>query len=335
MRAANLGSEGLVVSAEGFGCMGMSTTYGPAYEHEQENLATLARAVELGVTLFDTAEVYGPFMNEELVGKAFAGKRDRVTIATKVGFRFTDDGKIAVVEGKPQVSGEPSHIRTAVEGSLRRLRSDFIDLLYLHRIDPNTPIEVTIGALSQLVKEGKVRHIGVSEASAQTIRRAHAVHPLTAVQTEYSLFERGVERDGVLATVRELGIGFVSYSPLGRGFLTGGLKGTDQLDATDFRRLDPRFQGENLEANLRLVDRITELAEAKGVKASQLAIAWTMSAGTVPIPGTRRIKYLEENVAAADITLTNDDLKALDAAAPVGAASGERYSAEMMEQLGH
>lgn len=335
MRSVKLGNQGLVVSAEGLGCMGMSTTYGPAYENEEENLATLARAVELGVTLFDTAEVYGPFMNEALVGKALAGKRDRVVIATKVGFCFTDDGKIASVDGKPIITGDPARIRKAVEGSLRRLMTDFIDLLYLHRIDPDTPIEDTVAALSQLVKEGKVRYIGVSEASARTIRSAHAVHPLTAVQMEYSLFERGVERDGVLATVRELGIGFISYSPLGRGFLTGELKGTDQLHATDFRRLDPRFQAENLEANLRLVERITQLADAKGVKPSQLAIAWTMSVGTVPIPGTRRIKYLEENVAAADIALTNDDLKELDAAAPVGAATGERYSAEMMEQLGH
>lgn len=334
MRTVKLGSLGLVVSAEGLGCMGMSTTYGPAYEHEEENLATLARALDLGVTLFDTAEVYGPFMNEQLVGKAFTGKRDRVIISTKVGFCFTDRGEIAMADGKPQLSGEPSHIRTAVDGSLRRLRTDFIDLLYLHRVDPNTPIEDTIGAFSELVKEGKVRYIGLSEASTQTIRKAHAVHPLTAVQTEYSLFERGVEHNGILATVRELGIGFVSYSPLGRGFLSGNLKGTDQLDATDFRRHDPRFQGENLEANLGLVNRITEIAEAKGVKPSQLAIAWTMSQGTVPIPGTRRIKYLEENIAAVDIALTNDELKALDAAAPIGAAAGERYASGMMEQLG-
>lgn len=333
MKQVSLGSQGLVVSAQGLGCMGMSTTYGPS--DEQENLTTLARAIELGVTLFDTAEVYGPFMNEELLGKAFAGKRDKVVIATKVGFRFTEEGKLAMENGKPLVSGKPDHVRAAVEGSLRRLKSDFVDLLYLHRIDPETPIEDTIGALAALVKEGKVRHIGVSEASAATIRKAHAVHPLTAVQTEYSLFERGVERNEVLSTVREMGIGFVSYSPLGRGFLSGELKNLDKLAPTDFRRFDPRFQGENLQANLRLVDRITQIATAKGVKPSQLAIAWTMNIGTVPIPGTRRVKYLEENVAASEITLTQDELATLDEAAPIGAATGDRYGAGMMETLGH
>lgn len=333
MKQVNLGSGGLVVSAQGLGCMGMSTTYGPS--DEQENLTTLARALELGVTLFDTAEVYGPFMNEELLGKAFAGTRDKVVIATKVGFKFTAEGKLAMENGKPLVSGEPSHVRAAVEGSLRRLKTDFVDLLYLHRIDPEIPIEDTIGALAGLVKEGKVRHIGVSEASSATIRKAHAVHPLAAVQTEYSLFERGVELNDVLSTVHELGIGFVSYSPLGRGFLSGELKNLDKLAPTDFRRFDPRFQGENLQANLRLVDRITEIATAKGVKPSQLAIAWTMNIGTVPIPGTRRVKYLEENVAASEITLTQDELHILDEAAPIGAATGDRYGAGMMETLGH
>lgn len=333
MRQVNLGSQGLVVSAQGLGCMGMSTTYGPS--DEQENLGTLARALELGVTLFDTAEVYGPYMNEELLGKAFAGKRDTIVLATKVGFKFTAEGKLAMEAGTPLVSGAPTDVRTAVDGSLRRLRTDYIDLLYLHRIDPATPIEDTIGTLAALVKDGKVRYIGVSEASAATIRKAHAVHPVTAVQTEYSLFERGVEHNDVLKTVRELGTGFVSYSPLGRGFLSGEMKNLDTLAPTDFRRSDPRFQGENLRANLRLVDCITEIALAKGVKPSQLAIAWTMSVGTVPIPGTRRVKYLEENVAAAEITLTQDDLTALDAAAPVGSATGDRYSAGMMETLGH
>jgi aryl-alcohol dehydrogenase-like predicted oxidoreductase len=333
MRQVRLGSQGLVVSVQGLGCMGMSTTYGPS--DEQENLGTLARALELGVTLFDTAEVYGPYMNEELLGKAFAGKRDTIVLATKVGFKFTAEGKLALEDGTPLVSGAPADVRAAVDGSLRRLRTNYIDLLYLHRIDPATPIEDTIGTLAALVKDGKVRYIGVSEASAATIRKAHAVHPVTAVQTEYSLFERGVENNDVLKTVRELGIGFVSYSPLGRGFLSGEMKNLDTLAPTDFRRFDPRFQGENLHANLRLVDRITEIASAKGVKPSQLAIAWTMSVGTVPIPGTRRVKYLEENVAAVEITLTPDDLTALDAAAPVGSATGDRYSAGMMETLGH
>lgn len=333
MRTISLGSQGLLVTAQGLGCMGMSTTYGPS--DEQEALATLSRALDLGVTFFDTAEVYGPFMNEELLGKAFTGKRDQVVVSTKVGFRFTDDGKLAMDGDKPLVTGDPTHIRRAVDGSLRRLRTDVIDLVYLHRIDPATPIEVAIGALAGLVHEGKVRYIGLSEASASTIRKAHAVHPLTAVQMEYSLFERVAERNGVLAAVRELGIGFVSYSPLGRGFLTGALKALDKLHATDFRRFDPRFQGENLQANLELVDRLTEIAKAKGVKPSQLAIAWAMNAGTVPIPGTRRIKYLEENIAAAEIMLTPDELDALEQAAPIGAAIGERYSPGMLATLGH
>jgi aryl-alcohol dehydrogenase-like predicted oxidoreductase len=333
MRATSLGSQGLVVTAQGLGCMGMSTTYGPS--DEQEVLAALGRALDLGVTFFDTAEVYGPFMNEELLGKAFAGKRHKVVLSTKVGFRYTEDGRLAMHGDKPVVTGDPTHIRKAVEGSLRRLGTDVIDLVYLHRIDPTTPIEVTIGALAGLVHDGKIRYIGISEASASTIRKAHAVHPLTAVQMEYSLFERAVERNGVLATVRELGVGFVSYSPLGRGLLTGELKALDKLHSTDFRRFDPRFQGENLRANLELVDRLSEIAAAKGVKASQLAIAWTMHAGTVPIPGTRRIKYLEENVASADITLTRDELAALEQAAPIGAAVGERYSSGMLATLGH
>jgi aryl-alcohol dehydrogenase-like predicted oxidoreductase len=274
-------------------------------------------------------------MNEELLGKAFAGQRDKVVLSTKVGFRYTESGKLAMNGDVPVVTGDPTHIRRAVEGSLRRLRTEVIDLVYLHRIDPTTPIEVTIGALAGLVQEGKIRYIGISEASASTIRRAHAVHPLSAVQMEYSLFEREAERNGVLATVRELGIGFVAYSPLGRGFLTGELKALEQLHATDFRRFDPRFQGENLRANLALVDRLARIAEAKGVKASQLAIAWTMNAGTVPIPGTRRIKYLEENVAAAAIALTPNELAWLEQVAPIGAAFGERYSSGMLATLGH
>lgn len=333
MRNISLGSQGLAVSVQGLGCMGMSTTYGPS--DEQESLATLGRALELGVNFFDTAEVYGPYINEELVGKAFAGKRDKVVLATKVGFRFTADGKLAMDGDKPVVTGDPIQIRKSVEGSLRRLKTDVIDLVYLHRIDPSTPIEVTMAALAGLVQEGKIRYIGLSEASALTIRKAHAVHPLSAVQMEYSLFEREAESNGVLAATTQLGIGFVSYSPLGRGFLTGALKGLDTLHATDFRRFDPRFQGDNLQSNLRLVERLTQIAEAKGVKPSQLAIAWAIQAGTVPIPGTRRIRYLEENVAATDISLSAGELAALEKAAPSGAAAGERYSAGMMEILGH
>lgn len=333
MKTIPLGSQGMKVSAQGLGCMSMSTTYGPS--DENESLSTLARAMDLGVTLFDTAEAYGPRVNEELLGKAFEGKRDRVMISTKVGFRFTDAGALDMVDGRPVVCGDPFYLRKAVEGSLRRLRTDYVDLLYLHRIDPHTPIEETIGALSRMVSEGKARYIGVSEASAATVRRAHATHPLTAVQTEYSLFERGVEHNGVLEAVRDLAIGFVSYSPLGRGFLSGELKNLDKLDATDFRRFDPRFQGENLQANLKLVDRISAIAAAKGVTPSQLAIAWTMHRGTVPIPGTRRVKYLEQNTSAVDIRLTPKELVALEHAVPAGSAVGERYSTAMMETLGH
>ncbi|MDW6024265.1 aldo/keto reductase [Mesorhizobium sp. BAC0120] len=331
MATVELGSQGLAVSAQGLGCMGMSTTYGPS--DESENLATLARALELGVTFFDTAEVYGPFLNEELLGKAFAGKRDRIVLATKVGFRFTEAGRLAVVDGQPVVTGDVAYLRQEVEGSLRRLRTDVIDLLYLHRIATDVPVEETIGGLARLVDEGKVRFLGVSEASPASIRRGHATHPLTAVQAEYSLFERGVEQNGVLATVRELGIGFVSYAPLGRGFLTGALKTLDGLDRTDFRHSDPRFQDSALVANMALIERIIALADAKGVKPSQLAIAWTMRMGTVPIPGTRRIRYLEENATAVDVVLTDDDLRMLDAVAPAGAAAGDRYSPGMMKTL--
>ncbi|MBO7743544.1 aldo/keto reductase [Paenibacillus sp. MWE-103] len=330
MKSVELGTTGLQVSLEGLGCMGMSTTYGPS--NDEESLATLRRAVELGITYFDTAEVYGPFHNEELLGRAFAGMRDRVVISTKVGFGYTDEGQLAIIDGIPVVNGEPEHIIRAIEGSLRRLNTDYIDLVYLHRIDPKVPIEQTIAAMSKLVSEGKIGHIGLSEASAGTIRRAHAVHPITAVQTEYSLFERGVESNGVLETVRELGIGFVPYSPLGRGFLTGQLK-MERLDPTDFRNYDPRLSGKNLDANTRIVEALALIAKEKGIKPSQLALAWTIAQGGVPIPGTRRIQYLEENVAAADIVLSKEELAKLDEAAPVGVASGDRYDKGFMTQL--
>ena len=327
MKQVKLGSQGFVVSAEGLGCMGMSAFYGPS--DESENLATLARAVDLGVTLFDTAEIYGPFKNEMLLAKAFKGKRDKVLIATKVGSEVTDDGQ------RGQVNGTAAYIKTAIERSLRHLETDYVDLYYLHRIDPTVEIEESIGALKDLVAAGKVRYIGVSEAAAATIRRAHAVHPLTAVQTEYSLFERSPETNDVLKTVKELGIGFVSYSPLGRGFLTGRLQ-TSELPADDFRKtMYPRLADENIAQNQTLVDRITAIATKKGLAPGQIALAWTIAQGTTPIPGTRRIKYLEENVAAADVTLTPDDLKALDQAAPVGAAAGDRYIAGGMAALNH
>jgi aryl-alcohol dehydrogenase-like predicted oxidoreductase len=285
--------------------------------------------MELGITFFDTAEIYGPFKNEILLAKAFAGKRDKVIIATKVGSEVTDDGQ------RLAVNGTPGHIRKAIERSLRHLQTDYVDLYYLHRIDPQVPIEDSIGALRDLVTEGKVRYIGVSEAAPATIRRAHAVHPLTAVQTEYSLFERSVENNDVLDTVRELGIGFVPYSPLGRGFLTGTIQNTATLDANDFRRGDPRLQGDNFAANMRLVEKIKAIADEKGVTPSQLALAWVMSQGTVPIPGTRRIKYLEENAAATAVKLNEEDLAALEDAAPIGAAVGDRYPEAGMKGLNH
>jgi aryl-alcohol dehydrogenase-like predicted oxidoreductase len=329
MKSTKLGSAGPDVSVEGLGCMGMSTTYGAS--DDKQSLATLRRAAELGVTLFDTAEVYGPYHNEQLVGRGLAEVRDRVVIATKVGFGIKD-GKLQLAGGTPVIDGSPAHVTAAVEGSLRRLGTDRIDLLYLHRIDPKVPIEDTVGALASLVEEGKIGYIGLSEASATTIRRAHAVHPIAAVQSEYSLFERGIETNGVLDTVRELGIANVAYSPLGRGFLTGRLD-LDNLDATDFRNLDPRLHGDNLQANLRIVRAVARLATAKGVKPSQLALAWTIAQGAMPIPGTRRIPYLEENVAAASITLAEAELAELDETAPVGAASGDRYPAGHMETL--
>ena len=327
MEQRKLGRQGLSVSAEGLGCMGMSAFYGPS--DEQENLATLARAIDLGIDFFDTAEIYGPFKNEVLLGKAFAGKRNKVKIATKVGSEVSDAG-----ERRP-VNGTPEYIRKAIDRSLRHLGIDYVDLYYLHRIDPKVAIEESIGALADLVAAGKVRYIGVSEAAPATIRRAHKEHPLTALQTEYSLFERTPEGNDVLNTVRELGIGFVAYSPLGRGFLTGQIKTPADLDVTDFRRADPRFSQENIEANLRLVERIKAVAANKGVTASQIALAWVMAQGTVPIPGTRRERYLEENAAAAAITLTPADLDSIGAAAPAGATAGERYTPQGMASLNH
>ena len=325
MKYVNLGSQGLKVSVEGLGCMGMSAFYGPS--DEAENLATLARAIELGVDFFDTAEIYGPFKNEQLLAKAFKGKRDKVKIATKVGTEVTDEGE------RKAVNGRPEYIRKALDRSLKHLQTDYVDLYYLHRIDPNVPIEDSIGALSELVKAGKVRYIGVSEASAATIRKAHAVHPLSALQTEYSLFERGVEGNDVMNTVRELGIGFVAYSPLGRGLLTGAITSTDTLADADFRKSDPRWSDANFKKNLELVDRIRIVAERKSVKPSQLALAWVFAQGALAIPGTRRIKYLEENVAAVDIVLDESDLAELDMAAPAGAVAGDRYPPAGMQSL--
>ncbi|RSS68521.1 aldo/keto reductase [Streptomyces sp. WAC06614] len=325
MELRALGTQGLQVGAEGLGCMGMSAYYGAT--DETEALATLDRALELGVTLLDTAESYGPFVNERLVGKAVAGRRDRVVIATKTGIEIDDDG---TVHGH---NGRREYIHRAAERSLRHLGTDRIDLYYLHRIDPDVPVEESIGAMAELVTAGKVRYLGVSEAAAATIRRAHAVHPLTAVQTEYSLFERGLEDNGVRAALDELGIGLVAYSPLGRGFLSGAITSPDDFAEDDFRRTDPRFQGENFSRNLAVVDAVRRLAGAKGVTPSQLALAWVLHRGAVPIPGTKRRRYLEENIAATAVTITDEDIAAIEAVAPRGVASGERYAPEYMRSL--
>jgi len=321
--------DGLSVSAIGLGCMGMSAFYGTT--DEPEALATIDRALELGCTLLDTAEMYGPHTNEQLVGKALAGRRDAATVATKFGIRWapTDDNPT-----RRLIDGSPENVRRSIEGSLQRLGTDHIDLYYQHRIDPGTPIEETVGALAELVSEGKVRHIGLSEASPETIRRAHAVHPVAAVQTEYSLWSRDVEAE-ILPTLRELGIGLVAYSPLGRGFLSGRFTSTDELDENDFRRHQPRFSGENIELNRRLVDKLGEIAREHECTTGQLALAWVLAQGEdiVPIPGTKRRAYLEENLGATDVVLTSDDLARLDSELP--AAAGERYDASGMTTLNH
>lgn len=317
MKMRKLGE--LEVSAIGLGCMGMSAFYGA--HDDDESLKVIQYALDHGVNFLDTADMYGPWTNEELVGKAIKGRRDKVIIATKFGNEVDDQGQRT---GK--VNGKPDYVRKCVEGSLKRLGTDYIDLYYQHRVDPDTPIEETVQAMAELVKEGKVRYIGLSEAAPDTIRRAMKVHPITALQTEYSLWSRDPE-DEILATVRELGIGFVPYSPLGRGFLTGQITSPDDFEEGDFRRNNPRFQGENFQKNLEMVEKVKEIAQEKGVKPGQLALAWVLAQGDdiVPIPGTRHINYLEENIAAVDIELTADDLKRLDEAAPKGGTAGDRY----------
>jgi len=318
MQKRKLGGEGLYVSEQGLGCMGMSEFYGTA--DEEEAVATIHRAIELGVTFLDTADMYGPFTNEKLVGRAIADRRDKVVLATKFGNERTEDG------GFLGINGRPDYVRKAAGASLQRLGVDHIDLYYQHRVDKSVPIEETVGAMKELVDQGKVRFLGLSEASPETIRRAHAVHPISALQTEYSLWTRDPE-DAVLPTVRELGIGFVAYSPLGRGFLSGAITKPDDLAEDDFRRNNPRFQGENFRKNLELVDRVREIADEKGITPGQLALAWLLHRGNdiVPIPGTKRVRYLEENAAASDIELTRDDLERIDDAAPKGVTAGERY----------
>jgi aryl-alcohol dehydrogenase-like predicted oxidoreductase len=324
MKTIELGRSGLKVSALGLGCMGMSEFY--AGFDDAESVATIHRALELGITFLDTADVYGPHKNEELVGRAIKGKRDQIVLATKFG--IVRDPANPQIRG---VNGKPDYVKSACDASLKRLGVDHIDLYYQHRVDPDTPIEETVGAMAELVKEGKVRHLGLSEAGAKTLRRAVKVHPIAALQTEYSLWTRDPEPE-ILPTCRELGIGFVAYSPLGRGFLTGQFKKFEDLPADDYRRFSPRFQGQNFQKNLDLVNRVEDLAREKNCQPSQLALAWVMAQGgdVVPIPGTKRRKYLEENAGALGIELSADDLRRLNEVFPFGAAAGERYPEHMM-----
>jgi aryl-alcohol dehydrogenase-like predicted oxidoreductase len=322
MEQRTLGTSGLTVPALGLGCMGMTWAYGSA--DADESIATIHRAIELGITFFDTAEIYGPYTNEELLGRALAGRRDEVIVATKFGVRPTERGRV--------IDGSPANVRRSIEGSLERLGTDYVDLYYQHRIDPSTPIEETVGALAELVREGKVRHIGLSEASPATIRAAHAVHPIAAVQWEYSLFTRDVEAE-VLPTLRELGVGLVAYSPLGRGFLSGRFRSPDELDPGDWRRDQPRFRGENAQRNLELAAKVAELAAEKGIAPAQLALAWVLAQGDdiVPIPGTKRRAYLEQNAAAVDVHLTDDELARV--AEAIGRPAGDRYDYDSMRTV--
>ncbi len=329
MKRINLGSEGLQVPVQGLGCMGMTTIaggdiYGKA--NEEESIATIHRALELGIDFLDTADLYGPLLNERLVAKAIKGNREKYTIATKFGYEVDDNEQLTW-----GFNGTPAYVQKAVDRSLKNLGTDYIDLYYLHRVDPNTPIEETVDAMAELVKSGKVKYIGLSEVSVETIKRAHKVHPITAVQSEYSLFEREAETSGVLNTLKELGIGFVAYSPLGRGFISGDIKSPDDFAAHDFRRSIPRFQGDNFYKNITLLKEIELIAAEKGVTPSQLALAWVLAQGVLAIPGTKRIKYIEENAAATNITLSTAEKEKLESIVPVGATAGGRYDDTQMQ----
>jgi aryl-alcohol dehydrogenase-like predicted oxidoreductase len=325
MKTVKLGSQGLVVPVQGLGCMGMSPIagndlYGKA--DDTESIATIHRSLELGGNFLDTADIYGPFLNEQLIAKAIKGNREKYIIATKFGLEIDDNDQMT-----GQVNGKPAYIKKAIERSLKNLGTDYVDVYYLHRLDQNTAVEETVAAMAELVKEGKVKYIGLSEVSSETIKKAHAVHPLTAVETEFSLFERHVEEDGILTTLQELGIGLVAYSPLSRGFLNGQIKSPDDFAENDFRKNIPRYQGEQFYKNIELINEIKKLATKKGVTSSQLAIAWVLAKGAVAIPGTKRVKYIEENLAASNVVLSAEEIQDLENIVPLGVSTGARYDA--------